>query len=115
MTCLRIVALIVPMGFAGVGCATASDLERNPFASPFALSGSERPNAMTVRSRGTSPAVRGILVADGRSLVNLNGKIIGVGDEVDGYRLLHVAQEYAVFQRGDDVVKMSLYPDENDE
>jgi len=43
--------------------------------------------------------------------VNFGGQIIGPGEEVNGYRLLEVGEEHAVFQRGDEIITLSLYPD----
>ena len=72
-----------------------------------------RPLPMTLAHdrRRLRPEIRGILFAGGQSLVNFGGEIIGPGEEANGYRLLEVGEEHAVFQRGDEIVTLSLYPD----
>ena len=64
---------------------------------------------------GARPVIRGILVADGESLVNLNGQIIGVGEEANGYRLIEVGDEQAIFQHDGEIITLALYPDEDND
>jgi len=95
--------------------ANAERLSRDPFLPPEEFTDAPtRPDALT-GSRGFKPEIRGILVAGGKSLVNLGGEIIGPGEEANGYLLLEVGDEHAVFQRGDEIVTLSLYPDQDDE
>lgn len=95
--------------------ANAQRLQRDPFQPP-----QEYTDANAVASGGARPQaieakIRGILVAGGQSLVNFGGEIIGPGEEVNGYRLLQVEEERAVFQRGDEIITLSLYPDADDD
>jgi len=40
------------------------------------------------------------VIVDGkRSLVNLNGMIIGIGEEKDGFRLIRVRDHVAIFKK----------------
>ena len=95
--------------------ANAERLSRDPFRPPAEFTDAPaRPDALT-GSRGFAPEIRGILFADGQSLVNLGGEIIGPGEETNGYLLLEVGEEYAVFQLGDEVVTLSLDPEQDDE
>lgn len=95
--------------------ANAERLSRDPFRPPAEFNDAPaRPDALTSR-QAFKPEIRGILVAGGQSLVNLGGEIIGPGEETNGYLLLEVGEEHAVFQRGDEVVTLALYPDKDDE
>ncbi len=75
-----------------------SVLHRNPF---------ERPKLQQPAGRAASPEItgaaapawelRGTLVAGRDSLADVDGVIIRVGDDVDGYRLVSVREGIAVF------------------
>ena len=95
--------------------ASAERLNRNPFRPPteFLEATAAEPGGPTL-APGTRPEIRGILLAGKQSLVNLGGKVIGVGESANGYRLLEVGEEHAVFERGDEVITLSLYPDKED-
>lgn len=105
------VALVVLVTMA----ANAERLRRDPFQPPAEFADAvARPNALTGRTGGKLE-VRGILLAGDQSLVNLGGEIIGPGEEANGYLLLEVAEDHAVFQRGEEIVTLSLDPEEEDE
>ena len=94
--------------------ANAERLRRDPFQPPADYADApSRPDAIA-GTRSSAPEIRGILFAGGRSLVNLSGEIIGPGEETSGYLLLEVAEDHAVFRRGDEIITLSLDPD-NDE
>ena len=98
-------------------CVVGGELNRDPFQPPaeFAASndsGRARPAALEI---GLNPQIKGILFAGNRSLVNLSGKIIGLGEEVDGYKLLEVSEDRAVFRHGDETLILQLYREETDE
>ncbi|MGI9341204.1 MAG: hypothetical protein ACR2QV_00035 [Gammaproteobacteria bacterium] len=91
--------------------ANAQRLQRDPFQPPADFGDTTVTNDVSARPQAIEAEVRGILFAGGESLVNFGGQIIGPGEEVNGYRLLEVGEEHAVFQRGDEIVTLSLYPD----
>lgn len=93
----------------------ADTLRRDPFKVPDEFSTAPAPAGVVTLASGGEPEILGILVADGKSLVNLNGTIIGLGEEADGYLLVEVDEEHAVFQHEDEFITLSLYPDEDDE
>jgi hypothetical protein len=106
------------MAFATLAASFAygGDLNRDPFRPPaeFATAdnGRARPDALAISA---NPEIRGILYAGNNSLVNLSGKIIALGEEVDGYELLEVSENQAVFLRNGETLTLSLYADETDE
>lgn len=108
----RLVALI----FAGfcVSSSAASELRHNPFRAPVDVTGSSSSGSGRPASNAR-PTLIGILLGDDQPLVNLDGTIIGVGEEAAGYLLVEVGPEHAVFRRGEETITMSLYPSENDE
>lgn len=95
--------------------ANAQRLQRDPFQPPADFGNATTGNDLSARPQAIEVEIRGILFAGGQSLVNFGGQIIGPGEEVNGYRLLQVEEEHAVFQRGDEIITLSLYPDAGDE
>lgn len=93
---------------------SAERLGRDPFRPPAELLAKPATTGGVALSPVGEPVIRGILLAGDQSLVNLGGKLLGIGESADGYRLLHVTEAHAVFQRGDQVVTLKLYPDQKD-
>jgi hypothetical protein len=95
---------------------SAGDLTRDPFQPPadFSLpsvvSGTSGVSQQTQEMR-----VSGILLAGDEALVSIAGRILAPGEEVNGYLLLEVAADHAVFQRGDELLTLNLYPEKDDE
>lgn len=75
--------------------ATAEPLLHDPFARPF-LNGSTPSTGASILS---GPKLIAVIVAGKKSLVNLNGTIIGIGEEKDGYRLIEVRDHKAIFEK----------------
>ena len=87
---LGLIALMV--GLLPVA-ATAEPLLHDPFARPFQIGST--PSADTPRH----PKLIAVIVDGEKSLVNLNGTIIGIGEEKDGYRLIKVLDRKAIFEK----------------
>lgn len=88
---IALTAVLLPVA------ATAEPLRHDPFARPFQLGSS---TASTDVNNPGSPRLIAVIVAGKKSLVNLNGTIIGIGEEKDGYRLLRVRDRKAIFKKG---------------
>ncbi len=106
-------------GLMGVACLSwaladeAQPLRNDPFARPqlAALasknpathsSATTRPDAANPEARPEvpwSPRLKAVLVAGDGSLVNLDGTIVRLGEEVDGYRLVQVQDSEAIFKK----------------
>lgn len=54
------------------------------------------------------PRLTAVLVAGKDSLVNLQGEIIRMGEEKDGYRLTEVRDQHAVFRKGKKRVVLTM-------
>ena len=104
------IALIVALLLPFVGAA--GELRNNPFRVPGDVgdSASRSPAVGAIQAR---PTLVGILLGDSDPLVNLDGNIIGVGEQSSGYLLVAVGPETATFKRGEDTVTLSLYPEGN--
>lgn len=75
--------------------ATAEPLLHDPFARPFQIGSTPWADANTSRH----PKLIAVIVDGEKSLVNLNGTIIGIGEEKDGYRLIKVGDRKAIFKK----------------
>ena len=93
-------------------------LDHNPFSRP--------PSERLAVARGPSATVDDVIIeidlratmASGSSaLANVDGRVIRPGDEIDGYLLLEVLEDRAIFQRGDKRLTVYVKPDlvEDDE
>ncbi len=52
--------------------------------------------------------LRAVMAGGARPLVNLGGTILGIGDSVDGFRLVEVRERSAVFARDGNRVELAL-------
>lgn len=93
---------------------SAELLSRDPFQPPAEFTAAPGKPGQAPLAAGVQPRIRGILLAGDQSLVNLGGELIGIGETANGYRLLQVGEAHAVFQRGDEVITLNLYPDKKD-
>ncbi len=82
---------------------SAELLSRDPFQPPAEFT-------VAPGKPGQAP----LLLAGDQSLVNLGGELLGIGESANGYQLLQVGETHAVFQRGDEVITLTLYPDKKD-
>lgn len=77
------------------GAATAEPLLHDPFARPFQIGSTLSTGANT----SGNPKLIAVIVDGKKSLVNLNGTIIGIGEDKDGYRLIRVLDRKAIFKK----------------
>lgn len=112
-----LLAVLATAALPSVGLAEeASLLQNNPFKRPVfntAVSSVPTPDSL---SGVVGLDLRAILVAGRDSLVNVDGTIIRVGQEHDGYRLVSVDEDAVVFHKDGDTLTVKLYQEEgNDE
>ena len=93
-----------------ISMAYADVLKHDPFARPLLTQPTV--NSTLATSNNTSgetaieievqwnPKLSAVMVAGKNSLVNIDGKIIRMGEETDGYRLVKVKDSEATFSRG---------------
>ncbi len=88
---------------------TAYVLQSNPFARPFLEKSKEvRPMLEPEPSSLKDLELRATMVAKGDSFANVGGLILGIGEEIEGYRLVSVENEKAVFSKGDEFITLTL-------
>jgi hypothetical protein len=85
---------------AGVPAVAAPPLAKNPFVRPQLAE-----QLVTVAGNVDEPLppleLRAVLVAGAASSVNVGGRIVRVGEQYDGYELISVSEDGAVFGQAD--------------
>ncbi len=111
----RLSLLLAVLILTAAGSCPGDELRRNPF---------DHPNldipapAADVRNGVVSDEtlrVSAILLAGAESLVSVNGTILGIGEERDGYVLRAVEEEIAVFSRDGKTIAISLFEQPTDD
>jgi hypothetical protein len=90
-------ALILSLAACG-RAAAAEPADRNPFARP-ARSALPAVTAEPSSAAGPTFVLRATMAAGANSLVNIDGRIVAIGDDYAGYRLVSVGEGSAVFMR----------------
>ena len=99
----------------GLAHAQADHLKHDPFARPV-LAPRPAPAAPvpgdSVRAPVPEPVwkpeLRAVMVAGPKSIVNVAGVLVRIGEQIDGYRLVEVHEETAVFVNNKKRVTLSL-------
>jgi hypothetical protein len=113
-----VAATCLVMPGASVVASDARELEHNPFSRP--------PSERTVPERGpiafsdgTQPTLdlRATMVGTRDRLANVGGRILRPGDDIQGYTLLRVYEDRAVFSKQNNIETIYVKPDpvESDE
>ncbi len=77
-------------------------LRLNPFMPPtFIADFNRKDDAASADVSGQGLELRAVLLSDKAPMVNVNGKIIGLGEEIDGYALKSVEDDRVVFEKRD--------------
>ena len=108
-----VIALLAP---ALTAAEPQTELQRNPFARPAAeeltvTAASSNEGLATSRP----PGLRAVLVAGRKSIVNIGGVILQVGECADNYCLLSVEEGKARVRRNDKEMVLSLYEQDESE
>jgi hypothetical protein len=99
----------------GRAAAQADGLKHDPFARPLLV---PRP-APAASVPGISvnapvpesvwrPEIRAIMLAGPKSIVNVEGALVRIGEQINGYRLVEVHEETAVFVKNTKRVTLSM-------
>ena len=109
-------AMLVVAAMSTFATATAQaaepqvELLRNPFARPaIAELVASAVNVNDVLTMGGNTQLRAVLVAGPKSIVNLGGVILQIGESTNGYRLLEVGEGTATFDRKGEKIVFSFY------
>jgi hypothetical protein len=112
----------LPAQFPGQAAAQADSLKHDPFARPASVARPARTTgatgqavtgqAVTVQATAAAPVwkpeLRAIMVAGPNSIVNVEGTLVSLGEQMQGYRLAEVHEESAVFVNGSTRVRLVL-------
>lgn len=90
------------------------ELQRNPFSRPAAeeltIDATSMKEGLLVER---DPGLRAVLVAGKKSVADIGGVILQVGECTDGLCLLSVAEGIARVSRNDEEIVLSLYEQDN--
>ena len=94
----------VLVSLPGLAQAQADGLKHDPFVRPMlaprpasAAAGPANTVNAPVPEPVWKPELRAIMMAGPKSIVNVEGTLVRIGEEIDGYRLVEVHEETAVF------------------
>ena len=110
-------AMLVVVALSAFATAQAAEpqveLLRNPFTRPATAElVASAVNMNDVLTMGGNTRLRAVLVAGPKSIVNLGGVILQIGESTNGYRLLEVGEGTATFNRKGEKIVFSLYETE---
>jgi hypothetical protein len=84
-------------------------LKTNPFMRPtLDDSASYNTNTTANTASAGSMRLRGIMLANNNSLADIDGKIINIGQQVNGYTLIAVKQRHIVLDRNGIQITLSI-------
>ena len=100
----------------------APELHRDPFVNPLlqqqvsleevveAVRTTESPTTDPVPRESFlwQPELRGIIRSEDIAIANIGGKMVGLGEEIDGYRLIKVKERSVVFEKNGKYIPVSL-------
>lgn len=103
---------------SAVAAAESGGLRHDPFAWPAAV----RAPAPAPMFTGTAAAVaatpapaapweprlRAVVVAGGRSMALVNGSVVAIGEQIDGFRLVRVQERTATFEKNGQHVELKM-------
>jgi len=81
-------------------------LRHNPFARPGTAA--SLPATPSGTDTAWRPPLRAVVVAGGHSAVLVDGQVLELGDELDGYRLIQVLPDKAIFKKKGRRVELSV-------
>ncbi len=95
------------------GARESVELRTNPFIRPDLSLRDPEPTEASGPLHSTSPPtrLRFTLAAGPDSLVNVDGRTLRIGEEINGYRLEAVGANTAIFSNGKEIVELRVRPD----
>ncbi|MDO9393102.1 MAG: hypothetical protein Q7T42_03895 [Methylotenera sp.] len=114
-TLVRIILTLIVVGVISTAFA-GETLKNDPFARPLlsaTLPNNAENTAVNIEEEMPwHPTLSAVMLAGRHSMVTLDGAILKIGEEKDGYRLVQVKDHEAVFKKGKKriVLKMETGP-----
>ena len=96
---LTLALLLLQVLLSGMATAQTALLMHNPFSRPPSAEAPEPGSAQSERNEPIQPVdLRATMVASTQRLADVAGRILRPGDEVQGFTLLQVFEDRAVFE-----------------
>ena len=114
----QLLALVMLTVFSSVGLASgASELKYDPFAylensSKIASLKATR-NAAIVAPVTWRRKLLATIVAGKQSVANIDGKVVRLGEKIDGYALIAVKKKTAIFEKNKKRIVLKMTPKRN--
>jgi hypothetical protein len=93
-------------------------LAHNPFSRPPSQANINEPG-IVASNDGSGPtfALQATMVGSGDRLASVAGRVLKAGDEIQGYLLVAIHEDHAIFKRGGELVTVYVkpHPAEDDE
>ena len=87
------------------------ELSHNPFSRPPSeVIRTERSVIGRDDGEGVTLNLQATMIGNGSKLANVAGRILKPGDEIEGYLLVAVYEEYAVFRRDSETITVYVRP-----
>ena len=106
---LLLLAGMLPQVICYASDAEPTILQTNPFLRPTHEEiNSGNSNSTTNKTPVGSMRLRGIMRANSNSVANIDGEIISIGQQIQGYRLISVQQRHIVLDRNGTQITLSI-------
>lgn len=102
-------SVVALLGLSLAALTSADELRRNPFVHPKFETVAPAPARGTAAPDEEPLRVSAILLSGAKSLVSMNGNVLGIGEEHAGYVLTSVAEESAVFMHRGKAITIPLF------
>lgn len=92
--------LALPLTEASAGDAPPVPLlHHDPFRRPASLTAPQTGDAAAPSAAPWQPTLRGVLLAGTGALANVDGQMVGIGERIEGHRLVSVSERQAIFEK----------------
>jgi hypothetical protein len=111
-----IVVAVATLGLIGpVSAESASSLHRDPFEAPSPAEQPVRAAGVLVRAAPWRAHLRATLTTGRAGIANVNGRMLAIGERLDGYRLIAIGERSATFEHDGRRYRLALEDDQDGE
>ncbi len=116
MRCIKLlsVGLFAFMFSSALSSSAVLELIHDPFSN--LESKIEKPSRKTKRTaplvvkKKWRPALHATIVAGQKSVVNVEGRVVRIGEKINGYTLIEVGRQTATFEKDQNLVTLKMTP-----
>lgn len=92
--------LVLPLPAASAGDTPPAPLLRHdPFRRPAPPTAPQTGDTAAPVVAAWQPTLRGVLLAGAGSVANVDGQMVGIGERIEGHRLVSVSERQAIFEK----------------